>query len=135
MRKQIVGHQSRKPSPADTSWLHLEELAQIEITSEDSAHPVESALTPGNGSGWRATEPGEQMLRLLFDKPLSLRHLRLMFREEEAERTQEFLLRWSSDGGTSYGRSYASNTTSVRREEPTRSRITSSSSMESLRSS
>ena len=102
MRKQIVGHQSRKPSPADTSWLHLEELAQVEITSEDSAHPVESALTPGNGSGWRAAEPGEQMLRLLFDKPLSLRHLRLMFREEEAERTQEFLLRWSSDGGTSY---------------------------------
>jgi hypothetical protein len=42
------------------------------------------------------------MLRLLFDKPLSLRHLRLMFREEEAERTQEFLLRWSSDGGRSY---------------------------------
>jgi len=102
MRKQIVSHPSRKPSPADTSWLHLEDLAQVEITSEDSAHPVESALTPGHGSGWRAAEAGEQMLRLLFDKPLSLRHLHLMFREEEAERTQEFLLRWSSDGGTSY---------------------------------
>jgi hypothetical protein len=102
MRKQIVSHQSRKPSPTDTSWLHLEDLAQVEITSEDSANPVESALTPGHGSGWRAAEPGEQMLRLLFDKPLSLRHLRLKFREEEVERTQEFLLRWSSDGGTSY---------------------------------
>ena len=102
MRKQIVGHQSRKPSPADTSWLHLEDLAQVEITTEDSDHPVESALIPGNGSGWRAAEPGEQILRLLFDKPLRLRHLRLMFREEEAERTQEFVLRWSSDGGTSY---------------------------------
>jgi hypothetical protein len=102
MRKQIINQQSPDTPPADRNWLDLEGLARIEITSEDSAHPVESALTPGAGSGWRAAEPGEQRLRLLFDEPQSLRHLRLMFREEEAERTQEFLLRWSGDGGRSY---------------------------------
>jgi hypothetical protein len=40
------------------------------------------------------------MIRLLFDRPARLRRVRLVFREPEAMRTQEFVLRWSTgDGG------------------------------------
>jgi len=74
----------------------------VELTSEDAAHPIESALTPGAGPGWRAAQPGEQTIRLLFDEPQSVRHMRLLFQENERERTQQFILRWSSDRGQSY---------------------------------
>jgi len=82
--------------------LNVEHLAQVEVTSEAAAHPIESALIPGAGPGWRAEEPGQQTVRLLFDEPQRVRHIRLLFQEDERQRTQEFVLRWSSDGGQSY---------------------------------
>jgi len=103
MRKKIIG-----PFPNITShasqegWLDLESLAQVEITSEDAAHPIESALRPGLGPGWRAAQPGEQAIRLLFDEPQRLRRILLVFDERERARTQEFVLRWSADSGQTY---------------------------------
>jgi hypothetical protein len=102
MRKRIIGHGPREVAAAEPVWLDLERLAQVEITSEDADHPIESALIPGTGSGWRAAQPGEQTIRLLFDEPLRLQGLRIVFHEGEQERTQEFVLRWSPDGGQSY---------------------------------
>jgi hypothetical protein len=102
MRKRIIGHGPREVAAAEPVWLDLERLAQVEITSEDADHPIESALIPGTGSGWRAAQPGEQTIRLLFDEPLRLQRLRIVFHEGEQERTQEFVLRWSPDGGQSY---------------------------------
>ena len=102
MRKRIIDRSSKEPSSADQNWLDLERLAQVEITSEDAGHPVESALTAGGGPGWLAGEPGEQTLRLVFDEPQALRQIQLVFEEEKRERTQEFVLRWSGDGGRSY---------------------------------
>ena len=102
MRKRIIGHGPREVSAAEPGWLDLERLAQVEITSEDVDYPIESALIPGTGSGWRAAQPGEQTIRLLFDEPLRLRRIHLVFHEGERERTQEFVLRWSPDGGQSY---------------------------------
>ncbi|MEO8392797.1 MAG: hypothetical protein ABI700_07375 [Chloroflexota bacterium] len=49
--------------------------------------------------GWRAAQPGEQTIRLIFDSPQHLRRIRLLFLEREVERSQEFVLRWSADGG------------------------------------
>jgi len=88
--------------PPDQNWLALENLAEVEVTSEDALHPIESALKPGEGPGWRASESGQQTVRLLFDKPLQVRHIRLVFKEDEQDRTHEFVLRWSSDNGRSY---------------------------------
>jgi hypothetical protein len=82
--------------------LDLEGLAQIEITSEDVGHPVESALTSGAGPGWQAGEPGEQTIRLLFDGPQPVGRIHLIFEEDRRGRTQEFVLRWSEDSGRSY---------------------------------
>jgi hypothetical protein len=101
MRKRIIGHGHRDVSAAEQGWVDIERLAQVEITSEDVNYPIESALIPGTGSGWRAAQPGEQTIRLLFDEPLRLRRIHLVFHEDEQERTQEFVLRWSPDGGQS----------------------------------
>ena len=102
MRKHIIGQGPSEVSAAEAGWIDLERLAQVEITSEEIDYPIESALIPGTGSGWRAAQPGEQTIRLRFDQPLRLQRLRLVFHEDEQERTQEFVLRWSPDGGQSY---------------------------------
>ncbi len=102
MRKRIIPSAKKNTSPPDENWLDLERLAQVEITSEDTAYPIESALLPGQVSGWRATEPGEQTIRLLFEHPRRLRRIWLQFLEPATERTQEFVLSWSPDGGQSF---------------------------------
>ena len=102
MRKLIVNRDTQNVSASNQNWLDFESLAQVEITSEDVEHPIESALIPGSGSGWRAARPGEQIIRLLFDKPLKIRRIHLLFSEDQQERTQEFVLRWSSNQGESY---------------------------------
>jgi hypothetical protein len=102
MRKSLIGPGPGEVTAAEPGWLDLEHLAQVEITSEAAGYPVESALIPGTGSGWRALQPGEQTIRLLFDEPQRLKRIHLVFQEDEQERTQEFVLRWSTDGGQSY---------------------------------
>ena len=102
MRKRIIGHGPGDVPTTEPGWLDLEYLAQVKITSEDVDYPIESALIPGAGLGWRAAQPGEQLIRLLFNEPLRLKRIHLVFHEGERERTQEFVLRWSSDGGQSY---------------------------------
>jgi hypothetical protein len=95
MRKKIISEPQRESPPPNTSWLDLEALARVEVTSEDAAHPIESALLTVGATGWRAERPGEQTVRLLFEAPQRLRCIRLLFREEKEARTQEFVLRWS----------------------------------------
>ena len=50
-------------------WLELKRIAKAEITSEDPKFPIESALSFGKGSGWRAATIGTQVIRLIFDEP------------------------------------------------------------------
>jgi hypothetical protein len=102
MRKLIINPNAENVSSTNQNWLDLEPLVQVEITSEDVKYPIESALIPGRGSGWRAALPGEQIIRLLFDKPQKLRRIHLLFCEDQQERTQEFVLRWSPNHGQSY---------------------------------
>src|SRR5213083_2198 len=95
MRKRISSQPQRESPSANTGWLDLEALARVEVTSEDAAHPIESALLTIGATGWRAQSPGEQTIRLLFEAPQRLRRIRLLFREDKEARTQEFVLRWS----------------------------------------
>jgi hypothetical protein len=102
MRKRIINQGTQDVSPANQQWLNLETLAQVEVTSEDAAHPIELGLIPGDESGWRAAQPGQQTVRLMFDQPQTIKRMHLVFQENEQERTQQFVLRWSSNGGQSY---------------------------------
>jgi len=102
MRKRIIAPVQQKTTSPDQDWLNVEGLAEVEITSENAAHPIESALLPGQASGWRAAGPGKQTIRILFAQPQRLRRICLNFVETHTERTQEYVLRWSSDGGQSF---------------------------------
>ena len=103
MRKRIITPAQLATAIHDQQWLNVEQLATVEITSEDAAHPIESALRlAGQASGWRAAAPGVQTIRLLFDQPQRLQRIWLNFVETQAERTQEYVLRWSPDGGKSF---------------------------------
>ena len=102
MRMRIVCDGVQEVSPTDQHWLDVDRIAQVEITSEAAGHPIESALLSDTGSGWQAATGGEQTMRLLFDAPMRLSRIRLVFDEEHHVRTQEFALRWSPDGGQSY---------------------------------
>lgn len=103
MRKRIIDTTAlQETSPPDLEWLDLDELVEVEVTSEDATHPIESALLPGRSSGWRAAAPGEQIIRLLFSRPQRLRRIWLNFEEPQTERTQEYILGWSPDGGESF---------------------------------
>jgi hypothetical protein len=107
MRKSVVAASSERASRADAlaasdaCWLDLEELAQIEVTSEDPKHPIEGALVIGDDRGWRGGQAGPQTMRILFDRPVPVRRMSLSFIEPEVTRTQEFVIRWSADGGRS----------------------------------
>ena len=123
MRKRIFQQRTQITPPVDDhNWLELEELAQVELTSEDPAHPIESALKMTAGSGWHAQHPGQQTIRLLFDKPHRISCIHLAFQEDEWQRTQEFVLRWSQYGGVS-------NREIVRQLLPARSKTTPSTSI------
>ena len=101
MRKRIV-RRKLNAEAREQAWLDLERIASVEMTSEDNAFPIESALSQDVKQGWRAAEPGVQTIRLIFDHPQNLRRIWLEFVETEIARTQEFILRWSPDRGKSF---------------------------------
>ena len=95
MRKHFI-----TPAPPNARFeserrLDVSTAALVEVTSEEKNRPIESALTPGESKGWRASEPGTQTIRLIFDRPQRLKRISLVFEESETSRTQEFVLRWS----------------------------------------
>ncbi len=102
MHKEITGSSLKEAPSVNESWLDLESLAQVKLTSEDPKFPIEFALIPGTGPGWRAGESGEQTILLTFKEPQRLTRIKLGFVETEAERTQEFTLKWSADRGRSF---------------------------------
>jgi len=91
------------PTPASgqiqEDWLDLERTATVEVTSEDKDFPIESSLSIEPRQGWRASQPGAQTIRLVFDEPQKIKHISLVFEENEMARTQEFVLRTSSNPG------------------------------------
>ena len=103
MKKRIVPKAEPQPHQVpDEDWLDPERLADVEVTSEDSASPIESALRLIGGSGWRAAQAGTQTIRLVFTKPQQIRRIWLEFVEPLTQRTQQFVLRWSADSGKSF---------------------------------
>jgi hypothetical protein len=102
MRKRLITPISQDAPHLDEGWLDLDRAAAVEVTSEDKDYPVEAALVSGEMRGWRAGSPGIQTIRLIFDEPQRLIRIALVFEENETERSQEFVLRWSPDGGLSF---------------------------------
>jgi len=104
VRKEIIGQKTVAGEGRSAGeWLDLASIARVELTSEDPAFPVENALSTNpelNELGWRAGTAGPQTLTLLFDASQNIRRIRLHFMEHMMERSQEFVLRYSSTGQT-----------------------------------
>jgi hypothetical protein len=102
MRKKIITAAQHNNQDTGQEWLDLEKIAEVELTSENAEHPIEHALLPGKNTGWRAADPGEQTIRLIFNQAQRVEKIRLQFADPHVERTQEFVLRWSPDNGLSF---------------------------------
>jgi hypothetical protein len=92
MRKTVLTTEDAVKVPAGGAWFDLEKIAQVEISSEDVAFPVENALGKTSTTGWRAAATGPQVIRLRFDEPQAIRRIQLHFVDRAAERSQEFAL-------------------------------------------
>jgi len=100
MQKHIGAVEDPKAGVQSPGWLSSDLIERASISSENASYPLEDALN-GEGQGWRASESDRQTITLSFKQPQALRHIYLRF-DEPNPRTQEFLLRWSNDGGVSY---------------------------------
>ncbi len=97
MRKRQISLTLQGAELSDEAWLDMDRNVSVEVTSEEKACPIEAALLPDENEnrGWRAANPGTQIIRLVFDEPQTLRRIWLIFEDTENTRTQEFVLRWS----------------------------------------
>ena len=103
MRKKIInGSDQKLETLTEDNWLNIENIAEVEITSENEHHPIESALIPGSSSGWIAGEEGMQTVRVVFNEPETIQKVMLKFSESSIERTQEYVLNWYADNGESH---------------------------------
>ena len=101
MRKSLIAPISQTDPASDQVWLDMDRIASVEVTSEQPGYPIESALR-GESRGWRAANPGTQLVRVIFDRPQTLRRIWLVFEDSENARTQEFVLRWSRGQESSF---------------------------------
>lgn len=86
----------------DDEWLDVIELADVDVSSANATRPVDFALLPIFTSGWHASGPGRQTIRLTFARPIKLGKVKLVFVENALERTQEYVLRWSPDNDDNF---------------------------------
>jgi len=74
VRKSIIDrHTVNRGQRFEQEWLAIDQLAKVEVTSEDPNFPIESALLLGKGSDWRAAEKVEQLIRIVFNSPRIIR--------------------------------------------------------------
>jgi hypothetical protein len=95
MIKRITGVNE---AASTTEWLDLRQLADVEVTSEQPASPIEGVFACDAPASWRAAVPGVQTIRLYFHRPVRLTRIHLVFEETAVMRTQEFVLRWQAAG-------------------------------------
>jgi len=98
MRKTVLHQEPSRHSETKQAWLDLQQLADVEVTSEAESSPVEAVFNAEAGDGWRASEPGTQTIRLNFAEPQQIRRIHLEFTESSVERTQEFALHCRTQG-------------------------------------
>lgn len=102
MRKRIINPVQQDTLHPERNWLDIEKIAIVEVSSENADYPIEAALLADKFSGWRASDSGKQTIRLIFDSSQQIEWIKLSFEEFVAERTQEYVLRWSSENDELY---------------------------------
>jgi hypothetical protein len=112
VRKHVITEQSDAVARESS---HLAELdlaacATVHFSSEDPAHPVEHMLDGTSGQGasrWASAHPNRrEEIVFQFDEPQHISHVAFEAEEVHAERTQEVLAEYSTDGGRSYRQAF-----------------------------
>jgi hypothetical protein len=96
-----------EPDGADESthgpeWIDVRTAAHVRASSEDPQHTIARAFSTTQGAGWRASEPGVQVIEVHFRQPRDLTHIRVVFEHEGPARTQEFSIAWSARRGETH---------------------------------
>jgi hypothetical protein len=65
MRKSQVTRVPQNAPHPDQAWMNVDRIASVEVASEESDYPIESALLLQGKGGWRAANPGAQTIRLI----------------------------------------------------------------------
>jgi hypothetical protein len=102
MQKELFSQERQDRAGSAPRWLDLQSLAGVAVSSEDQAHTVQSALKEPFSAGWKAADEGAQTISLIFHQPQTISRIHVEFHEPERTRTQEFVLRWSTDKAKSY---------------------------------
>ncbi|AFZ43915.1 hypothetical protein PCC7418_1746 [Halothece sp. PCC 7418] len=105
MRKEIVDSGPLNPRSATTGELDIINIATVQLTSEDSDHPIERVFDQQHGKGatyWAAATSGPQTITLVFDQPQVIRKIQLEIEEVEVSRTQVLQISVSHNGGQSF---------------------------------
>jgi len=116
MRKRLIAESTEPGGTAlgtqdsGAEWLDLEQLAEVEISSEDPHFPIENAFSHLPSAGWRAATTGPQTIRLIFEQPVKIRRIQIHFVESAVERSQEFAV---------YAQSAAGGLREIRRQQYT----------------
>ena len=77
LRKRVITKPSQAPRPSEGS-IPIEDVAVVEVTSEQSHHPIDNAFDSSRGPGgtrWIADDPGTQFVTLIFDRPQTIRQI------------------------------------------------------------
>jgi hypothetical protein len=104
VRKQVIPKPSQGPIYLEGE-ISIVDVATVQVTSEQTDHPIDNAFDPSRGPGgsrWIAGAPGEQSVTLVFDRPQTIRQIGIEVEELGVSRTQELALSVSSDGGRTY---------------------------------
>jgi hypothetical protein len=104
MRK-IVGDRVDEDARSFAGALDVASLAQVVVTTEDPAHPIENAFDGQHGPGateWVAAGSGRQTVTVQFDAPQDIRAVSVEVEEATTTRTQEIELSVSTDAGASF---------------------------------
>jgi hypothetical protein len=104
LRKQVIPKPSQGPIPLEGE-ISIADVATVQVTSEQTDHPIDNAFDPSRGPGasrWIAGAPGEQSVTLVFDSPQTIRQIGIEVEELAVSRTQELSVSASSDGGRTY---------------------------------
>lgn len=98
MRKRIITPGAGDAARLEQEWLDVDHWCGSR--SPRKMPPIRSNRRPC--PAWKQAGPVKRTIRPIFDQPQRLRRIHLVFEEREWERTQEFVLRWSPDGGKSW---------------------------------
>jgi hypothetical protein len=103
--RKVVGDRVNEAARSLAGALDVASLAQVVVTTEDPAHPIENAFDGQHGPGateWVAAGSGRQSVTVQFDAPRDIRAVTLEVEEATTTRTQEIELSVSTDAGASY---------------------------------